>query len=99
MPESKSPFDQHSPVKLFIPFDVLAIQSRRRSLGLPKVENGDPRLEEAGSLLSNPMPLVKDNIIWPTYVQICERQGIEPYSAENEIEVTVDPETLAILEY
>lgn len=72
----------------FIPYDVAAIQMRRKALGLPWIDNGDQRLRMCFAF-GDEAPLVKDNIIWPIYLEACELFGITPYQPRKSVEVRV----------
>ena len=98
LPQSKRPLDLQLPDLLFIPYDVLAINMRRHAEGLAWVDIDDPRME-GWPVSTEKMPLVKDNVTWPIYVELCKLVGVEPMRTEKEIEVTVDPETLEIVSY
>lgn len=98
LPQSKRPLDLERPDLLFIPYDVLAINIRRHAEGLAWVDIDDPRME-GWPVSTEKMPLVKDNVTWPIYVELCKLVGVEPMRTEKEIEVTVDPETLEIVSY
>lgn len=94
---SKRPVDLDSPDLLFIPFDILSINMRRKVLGLSWVETGDPRMN-GWPVSTDKMPLVKDNVTWPIYLELCEMAGVTPFSSEHEITITLDPETLELME-
>lgn len=96
LPESKRPLDISNPELLHIPYDVLAINMRRHAMDLHWVEIDDPRME-GWPVSTNKRPLVKDNVVWPAYLKLCEMIEIVPFQSELEIEVTLDPETLEII--
>ena len=97
LPPSKRPLDLDYPDLLFIPFDILAVNMRRKTLGLSWVETSDPRVT-GWPVSTDKMPLVKDNVTWPIYLELCHMAGVSPFSSQHEIEITLDPETLDIME-
>lgn len=75
----------------YVPWDILAINMRRKSLGLEWVETGDPRMEEVWQNREE-LPMVKDDLVWPAYLEICDILGVEPYQPRKSIEVKVNRE-------
>ena len=79
----------------YVPWDILAINMRRKSLGLDWIETGDPREEEVWQNREE-LPFVKDDMVWPAYLEICDILGIEPYEPRKSVKVRVDRETFDI---
>ena len=50
----------------YVPWDILAIQMRRKALGLDWVETDDARMHEVWQNREE-LPFVKDDLVWPTY--------------------------------
>lgn len=79
----------------YVPWDVLAINMRRGSLGLAWVETDDPRMLEVWQNREE-LPFVKDDIIWPAYLEVCDLLKLEPYQPRKSIDVKVDRRTFAL---
>jgi len=76
----------------YVPWDILAINMRRKALGLEWVETGDPRMEEVWQNREE-LPLVKDDLVWPAYLEICDILEVKPYQPRKSIDVKVNRDT------
>ena len=75
----------------YVPWDILAIQMRRKSLGLDWVETDDARMHEVWQNREE-LPFVKDDLVWPTYLELCDLLRIEPYKPRKIVEVRINRE-------
>ncbi len=75
----------------YVPWDILAIQMRRKSLGLDWVETDDARMHEVWQNREE-LPFVKDDLVWPTYLELCDLLGVEPYKPRKSVEVRINRE-------
>lgn len=75
----------------YVPWDTLAIQMRRKSLGLDWVETDDSRMHEVWQNREE-LPFVKDDLVWPTYLELCDLLDVEPYKPRKSIEVRINRE-------
>ena len=75
----------------YVPWDILAIQMRRKALGLDWVETDDARMHEVWQNREE-LPFVKDDLVWPTYLELCDLLRIEPYKPRKSVEVRINRE-------
>jgi len=73
----KHDFSLHKDLWL-IPYDVAAINMRRRALGLDWVEIDDPRMDDLYTEWDE-LPFVRDDVTWPIYLKTCAAMGFQPY--------------------
>ncbi len=74
---------------------VKALEAEVKALGLDWVETDDARMHEVWQNREE-LPFVKDDLVWPTYLELCDLLRIEPYKPRKSVEVRINRENFDV---